>query len=315
MMDMDRSVFNIICYQNGSVRFQLKLPNHHAAQPLPLLRQPYQLYIDRRKKGSMNRMNSIDRELIEATKENNLPEVSRLLGAGADVNAKENDDDDWTSLHWACKEGHSQVFKELLEHGADIDVEDNHGDTPLHLACYCGHVAVVKTLVSVGVDILAVNNNGCLPVHHALSGGHSAVAKYLLRELYATTRRLPLHELLEDVTWIGNPRSSGAPPLCAALRWNVLGMDDVVEILEYLVDLNPALLSSHDQDGSLPLHVACRRGAAFTIVQSLVDLYEASVKSVTPQGDLPLFLASEMHGTSLDTIFILVKLFPDLVYR
>jgi ankyrin repeat protein len=84
-------------------------------------------------------------------------------------------------------------------------------------------------------------------------------------------------------------------------------------ILEYLVDQNPELLSSRDQDGSLPLHVACRRGASFAIVQSLVNLYKASVKSVTPQGDLPLFLACEMPEPSLDTIFLLIQLYPDVV--
>jgi hypothetical protein len=33
-----------------------------------------------------------------------------------------------------------------------------------------------------------------------------------------------------------------------------LGTDDVMEILEYLVSRNPELLSSRDQDGSLPPH-------------------------------------------------------------
>jgi ankyrin repeat protein len=119
---------------------------------------------------------------------------------------------------------------------------------------------------------------------------------------------------LEDLTWIGKPNSDDAPPLRTALHEHVLGTDDAVEILEYLVGQNPELLSSHDQDGSLALHVACRRGAAFT-VQSLVNLNKASVKSVTSQGDLPLFLACEMSEPSLDTIFLLMKLHPDLVYR
>jgi hypothetical protein len=111
---------------------------------------------------------------------------------------------------------------------------------------------------------------------------------------------------LEDLTWIGDDDiSGGVPPLRAALHRNVLGTADVVEIVKYLVD----------QDGSLPLHVACRRGAAFAIVQSLVNKYKASVKSVTPQGDLPLFLACEMPESSLDTIFLLMKIYPDLVYR
>jgi ankyrin repeat protein len=74
------------------------------------------------------------------------------------------------------------------------------------------------------------------------------------------------------------------------------------------------LLRSRDQDGSVPLHVACRRGAPFSIVQPLVNRYKASVKSLTSKGDLPLFLACEMPESSLDTIFLLVKLYPDVIY-
>jgi hypothetical protein len=95
----------------------------------------------------------------------------------------------------------------------------------------------------------------------------------------------------------------------------VLGTDDVVEIIEFLVERNPALFSSRDQDGSLPLHVACRSGIPFSIVQSPVNHDESSVKRLSPEGDLPLFLACEMPATSLGTIFIFMKLYPDLVYR
>jgi hypothetical protein len=143
------------------------------------------------------------------------------------------------------------------------------------------------------------------------------VSKYLLQHYYATTCLLPLHELVEDLTWIGNPDSIDVPPLCAALHKNVLDTDDVVEIVDYLIERNPELVYSRDQDGSLPLHAACRRGASFTIVQFLVNRYKASVKSVTFEGDLPLFLACEMPETSLSTVFLLMKVYryPDLVYR
>jgi hypothetical protein len=94
------------------------------------------------------------------------------------------------------------------------------------------------------------------------------VTKYLLQQ-YATTRRLPLHELVEDPTWIGDTNSSDVPPLRSMLQRNVLDTDDVVEIVEFLVE---RLLHSRDPDGSLPLHIACRHGAAFTTIQSLVDL-------------------------------------------
>jgi ankyrin repeat protein len=170
-------------------------------------------------------------------------------------------------------------------------------------------------LMSGGANILAANNNGHLPIHGAVRNGKSEVSKCLLQHFYVTICRLPLHKLLEDITWIGEPNSPGAPPLRSALHWNVLRMDEVVKILEYLVGRNPTLLSSRDQDGSLPLHVACRRGAPFTIVQPLVDLYKASVKSVTSEGDLPLCLACDIPKPSLDAIFLLMRLYPDLVYR
>jgi hypothetical protein len=107
--------------------------------------------------------------------------------------------------------------------------------------------------------------------------------------------RLPLHDVVEDLTWVGNPNSKflDVPPLRFALHQDVLGTDDVAEIVEFLVGRNPELISSPDQDGSLPLNLDCRRGAPFAIVQSLANLYKVAVKSVTPQGDLPLFLACE----------------------
>jgi ankyrin repeat protein len=333
-------------------------------------------------------MNSIDQELYLAARENNVPEVSRLLSVGADVNAKNNygetplhwacgrghvqvvielrehgadieakdyedwtplhwacctdnlaavtellspndsngatsrganieakDSNDWTPLHWVCSWGYSAVVKELRDHGANMDAKNTFGETPLHLAATSDRLAVVKALVSGGASMLAVDNHGQTPVQRAVTTRRSEVAKYLLQHAYATTRRLPLHQLLKDITWIDIPNSIDVPPIRYAFERNVLDVDDVVEILEYLVGQNPALLSSRNQNGALPLHVACRRGAAFPTVQSLVNMYKASVKSLTSEGDLPLFLACEMPNTSLDTIFLLMKLYPDLVYR
>jgi ankyrin repeat protein len=273
--------------------------------------------------------------LIVASLNGHLPVVKELLEHGADIEATTIFGS--TALHLAGSRGHVAVVNELMSPndsngatttalgkrksrgGANIEAKDRFGVTPLHEAAAMGHLPVVKALVCGGADILATNDKGHIPIHFAVSYGfygHSAVIKYLLQHIYAPTRRLPLHELLKDLTWMGDPNiSDGVPPLRKALHRNMLGTDDVVEILAYLVERNPEWISARDQDGSLPLHVACRRGASFPIVQFLVNCNGASVKSVTPQGDFPLFLACETPETSLETIFLLIKLYPDLVYQ
>jgi ankyrin repeat protein len=267
--------------------------------------------------------------LIVASKKGHVQVLKELLEHGADIDAESFGGR--TALHFACKCVHLAVVNELLSlnacngttttildkrkslAGANIEAKDMYGDTPLHLASRQDSLAIVKALLNDGADILAVNGRGELPLHYAVIVGNPRIAKCLLQQLYATTRRLPLHAVLKDLTWIGDPVIR--PPLRTALDKHVLRMDDAMEILGNLVGRNPELLSSCDQDGSLPLHIACRRGASFAIVQSLVNVYKASVKSVTPQGDLPLFLACEVSETSLNTIFLLMKLYPDLVYR
>jgi ankyrin repeat protein len=105
--------------------------------------------------------------------------------------------------------------------------------------------------------------------------------------------------------------SDGAYPLHVALEHGA--SLDVIELPLHRHDPVNILLRNHADE--TPLHVACRCGALFDIIQSLVDHYPASVKSVTSQGDLPLFLACETAKTSLDATFILMKNYPELLYR
>jgi ankyrin repeat protein len=57
------------------------------------------------------------------------------------VNANDNDLA-CTPLDEASYHGYVQVFNELLEHGSDIEANDNHDSTPLHNAAMEGHLAV-----------------------------------------------------------------------------------------------------------------------------------------------------------------------------
>jgi ankyrin repeat protein len=150
--------------------------------------------------------------------------VMDLLENGTDIGACKN-----APLHFACSHDHLAVVNELLGHGVIIDANNdssdgtttilgkrksrgakieakNHaGSTPLHYASTKGHLAIVKALLSSVANILAANDDGQIPIHYALICRQSEVAKSLLREFYATIRHLPLHQLLKDLTWIGDP--------------------------------------------------------------------------------------------------------------
>ena len=56
--------------------------------------------------------------------------------------------DTWhSSLHLASQKGHTDVGKELLTKGANIDIQTNTGHSSLHDACEKGHTEVVKELI------------------------------------------------------------------------------------------------------------------------------------------------------------------------
>jgi ankyrin repeat protein len=64
-----------------------------------------------------------------------------------------------------------------------------------------GYLAIIQALLSGGASILAADKQGLLPSHFAVTYGKSEVSKYLLQQFYATTtRRPPLHELVEYLT-------------------------------------------------------------------------------------------------------------------
>jgi len=58
--------------------------------------------------------------------------VRRLLWAGAEVNA--NEEDGWTSLHFAAQEGNLEVCTTLLQARADHTMVNAESQTPLDVA-------------------------------------------------------------------------------------------------------------------------------------------------------------------------------------
>jgi ankyrin repeat protein len=71
-----------------------------------------------------------------------LPVVKLLVGNGAELEV-ENEAGE-TALHLATKEGHISTSQFLVEKGAHIEATTKLGNTPLHLASCQGHFSIVQ---------------------------------------------------------------------------------------------------------------------------------------------------------------------------
>ena len=85
---------------------------------------------------------AVDMLLIEATKEQDINKVKRLLDKG-DSNINFQDKLKATALFYASKKGCADIAKLLIDGGAKLDMVNIDEETPLHSASYYGHIEVV----------------------------------------------------------------------------------------------------------------------------------------------------------------------------
>ncbi|KAM3718302.1 Neurogenic locus notch [Dirofilaria immitis] len=81
--------------------------------------------------------------------------IALLIDAGADINCTGNHVNGEmykgrTALHYAIMQSNQEVARYLIEHGANLNIQDHMGQTPLFLAASQGHVEMVHMLVMAG---------------------------------------------------------------------------------------------------------------------------------------------------------------------
>lgn len=90
-----------------------------------------------------------------------------------------------SALRRAIEQGNLHAVRVAIEHGADIEEADMHGDPglPLRIACFRGHLAIVHELIQRGADIHAPNAQGSGgPIRMAVKGKHHTVIQLLLAQ-------------------------------------------------------------------------------------------------------------------------------------
>lgn len=95
-----------------------------------------------------------------------LTTVQRLLSERA-THVNTRDEDKYTPLHRAAYNGHLDVVRELIAHGADVHAVTVDGWTPLHSACKWNNARVASFLLQHDADVNAQTKGLLTPLHLA----------------------------------------------------------------------------------------------------------------------------------------------------
>ena len=114
--------------------------------------------------------------LLKAAANGNNDEVLSLLELGADVDAQNEEGD--TALMRAASKPYIEVVHSLLDHGADTNIQDNHGETALIKAARYGLIDVIKCLLENGESINIQDNRGDTALINAVKCSWSTVHSY-----------------------------------------------------------------------------------------------------------------------------------------
>jgi len=113
-----------------------------------------------------------------AVRNGHLDVARLLLEHGAFPN---HVDGHWTLLHHASYNNNIDVIELLLEHGADVHCVDDDGQTPLHLAFFRRRVQALEKLLEYGADLNIHSKFGWTPLHQASIYGSPEGVRLLVR--------------------------------------------------------------------------------------------------------------------------------------
>jgi ankyrin repeat protein len=117
--------------------------------------------------------------LLSAVKLNLPLAVRELLQHGANVNAQ--DDRSYTALHQASEMGLEDLANILVrEYHADVQAKLLNGSLPIHITAQYGSDKCIQFFLDQGVDVNTTNDELRTPLHTAVDNGEASSVRFLI---------------------------------------------------------------------------------------------------------------------------------------
>jgi ankyrin repeat protein len=118
-------------------------------------------------------------DFLESIIEMNFENAKQSLNTGTDVNI--SDSNGWSALHFAAQNNDIRIGKLLLESNADLDLQDNYGNSPLWRATFSsnGKGEFISLLLANGANRNLKNFSGISPIELA-----KTIANYDMLSFY-----------------------------------------------------------------------------------------------------------------------------------
>ena len=97
-------------------------------------------------------MDDLNTQLLDAVINNNLEKVKNLIKHGADIDIKDNEYK-MTPLMYAIHFGYTDMANFFIDNNAKLDEQNTYGETALIRAVNAGNIDIVKKLIEHGADV------------------------------------------------------------------------------------------------------------------------------------------------------------------